>query len=264
MQEKHHLNPPVSRQPLRFLRKMKLSISKKLLIGIIITAAFAWLLIAWFFASIRTFDTHHNPDPSGLRQIAQSSLISAYDNRDVYMESKAADIWDLATLLARYADLNDASCWVSKVDPANPDPIDARSIRILLPRQAPNTPLLPNPDFRQVRPSVAVVLGPITHATPATTPLAWTRGLQSDGTWAAHSPYGTQGGFIVFKDASVRSFTDLKKDGGQLIRFDGKGNTSNILEALPPGSRISEYEPTPAEKKAWSKPSRTFDPFGQN
>ena len=88
---------------------------------------------------------------------------------------------------------------------------------------------------------------------PATTPIAWTRGLQSDGTWAKFSPYGTTGGFIVFMGGNVQFYHNLTDDGGRLTRFDAKGKTSNILDALPPGTRIGEYAPTAEEKIVWAR-----------
>jgi hypothetical protein len=83
---------------------------------------------------------------------------------------------------------------------------------------------------------------------PSTTPILWTRGLQPDGTWAPHSPYGTHGGFIMFLGGNVAYFRNLSDDGGQLIARTGN-KTANILEALPPGTRIGEYTPTPRRTK---------------
>lgn len=88
---------------------------------------------------------------------------------------------------------------------------------------------------------------------PATTPLIWTRGLQPDGTWSKHSPYGIDGGHITFLGGYTIYYDNLAEEGGQLVRFDGKGPTPNIFEALPPGTQISEYIPTAAEEKKWAR-----------
>jgi len=85
----------------------------------------------------------------------------------------------------------------------------------------------------------------VTRAGRRTTPVAWTRGLRPDGTWAPDSPYAGEGGHVVFLDGNVVFFRRI--DGG-LRRFDGKGMTSNILEALPPGARVGEAAPSALAK----------------
>jgi hypothetical protein len=109
------------------------------------------------------------------------------------------------------------------------------------------------PAFRELKPSWAVPLGEITANMSATTPIAWTRGLNADGKWSKHSPYGTDGGHVVFLGGNVAFYRDAKD---AFFRFDGKGMTSNILEALPPGTRIGEYVPNEAEKREWASVAR--------
>ncbi len=93
---------------------------------------------------------------------------------------------------------------------------------------------------------------------PSTTPIAWTRGLREDGTWDDRGTFGTSGGYIVFMGGNVMRVSsdqsseahqrilpggnvmpvsDLASEGGRLRRPDGTP-TANILEALPPGSRV--------------------------
>jgi hypothetical protein len=193
-------------------------------------------------------------DGSNLRQIGQASLIFAQDNHDQLPD--AADVWDYARLLAESAGLEDGAMWRSKIDPASDDD-RPYSLRILLPDDKVSARRI-NPDFREIKPSVAVALGKINTTHPATTPIAWTRGLQPDGTWAAHSPYGTQGGYIMFLGGNISFFKNLGnvEGGAELMRFDGKGTTANILESLPPGVRIGEYLPTPEEQARWSSQTR--------
>jgi hypothetical protein len=71
-------------------------------------------------------------------------------------------------------------------------------------------------------------------------PIAWTRGLQPDGTWSKDSPHEGEGGYIVFLGGNVSGFTKSLTDS-PLQRYDGNGTTTNILEALPPGTRVGEY-----------------------
>lgn len=187
-------------------------------------------------------------DSSNLRQIAQSSLIYAQDHKDRLPE--AADIWDYARALAETSGLNDGRIWQSRIDPASAE-TSRQMIEVLLPAKT-GRPRELNPAFRKIKPTFAIPVGRRLHINlPSTTPIAWTRGLQPDGTWAKHSPYGTEGGHIVFLGGNVAFYRNLSDDGGQLIRPDGT-KTANILEALPSGCRISEYLPTPAEQNTWA------------
>lgn len=196
---------------------------------------------------------YRTADASNLRQIDQASLIYAQAHNDQL--PLATDVWDYARLLAEDAGLDNASLWTSRIDPAFNDP--DRSAPVLTKGTTRPHPL--SPEFKKIKPSLAVVLGNINTSMPATTPIAWTRGLQTDGTWAKHSPYGSDGGgHIVFIGGNVMFFKNLGASAatGELIRYDGKGTTNNILEALPPGSRIGEYTPTAEEQASWSNTVR--------
>ncbi|MFA6962286.1 MAG: hypothetical protein WC205_16145 [Opitutaceae bacterium] len=187
-------------------------------------------------------------DASNLRQIGQAALIYASDHDDNL--PPAADVWDYARMIANEGFLDVPRMWLSMNDPAA-DEMANIPTSTLIPGGTKPHPLAPA--FRQLKPSVAVALGKLNSRMPATTPIAWTRGLQPDGTWSAHSPYGTSGGYIVFLAGNVAFYKNLTAADSQLVRFDGKGPTSNILEALPPGSLIGEYTPTPEEKTAWAR-----------
>lgn len=184
-------------------------------------------------------------DSSNLRQIGIASLIYASEHKDKLPE--ADNIWDYAGALARDGGLNDATIWATGSDPAN---VNQPGLSTVL--KSDKTAL--EPAFRELKPSWAVPLGEITASMPATMPIAWTRGLQADGTWAAHSPNGTEGGHVVFLGGNVAFYRNTKD---AFMRFDGKGMTSNILEALPPGTRIGEYIPNETEQREWSSIVRT-------
>ena len=177
-----------------------------------------------------------------------ASLIYAQTHNDHI--PLATDVWDYARLLAEDAGLESAAIWTSPVDPAFND--TDRDALVLT--KGTTRPLSLSPEFKKIKPSFAVVLGNIKMSMPATTPVAWTRGLQPDGTWAKHSPYGSDGGHIVFLGGNVSYFKNLGTNAasGELVRYDGKGPTNNILEALPPGTRIGEYIPTAEEQASWS------------
>jgi hypothetical protein len=71
---------------------------------------------------------------------------------------------------------------------------------------------------------------------PATTPVAWTRGLRTGGTWdPVNQIYGGEGGHIVFLGGNVQFYRDLS--AMPLTRPDGT-STTNILETLPATARV--------------------------
>jgi len=190
-------------------------------------------------------------DASSLRQISQASIIYAQSRDDSLPE--AADIWDYARALAEDGGADEPSLWWSKSDPASDNFIDSPAT-VLLPNSHRPRPL--DPAFRALKPSVAIPVGKLNTRMPATTPIAWTRGLQPDGTWSPDSPYGTEGGYIAFLGGNVSFYKNLGSPSDRtsaLTRFDGQGQTANILEALPPGTRIVSYLPTREETAAWSQ-----------
>jgi hypothetical protein len=150
--------------------------------------------------------------------------------------------------VARDGGLNDATIWVVGADPGAAEQIGRLSTVLTEDRSGLE------PAFKKLKPSWAVALGEIAVNSPATTPIAWTRGLQPDGTWAAHSPYGTEGGHVVFLGGNVTFYRNAKN---AFIARDGT-MTSNVLDALPEGARIAEYTPTEQEKTEWARSGRIY------
>jgi len=67
------------------------------------------------------------------------------------------------------------------------------------------------------------------------TPIAWTRGLESNGKWAADAPYGSSGGLILFLDGSVQRVADASKI---LVDFETQQPTADIRKAVPSAASI--------------------------
>jgi hypothetical protein len=156
-----------------------------------------------------------------------ASLIYASYNRDKL--PVAEDGWSYAAEIARDGGLNDAQMWFAGDDRPGvdgPEKVLAENGRDI------------SPDFQAARLSYAMPLGGITVNMPATTPIAWTRGLQPDGTWSEDSPYGTVGGHIAFLGGNVIFVRRVEPE--TLVRFEDGAGTLNIREALPPGTVVFE------------------------
>lgn len=211
--------------------------------SLILAGVMGWITF-WPISPVREI-AQRSVDSSNLRQIGQASLIYASDHRDKL--PVAENSWDYAGELARDGGLNDAAIWVMENDPANK--LAAGRLGTVL---GVNRREL-NPAFRTLVLAWAVPLGGLSDYMPETMPIAWTRGLRPDGTWAPHSPNGTEGGHIVFLGGNVAFYRDVRDE---LQRYDGKGTTSNILDALPPGTRIGEYVPNEREQAQWMRNRR--------
>lgn len=191
--------------------------------------------------------TQRSVASSNLRQVGQACLIYASEHQEKLPATVATDVWDFARLTALEGGLNDATIWANSSDPATQD-LDGHLSTVLTKDRSSL-----DPNFRKLKPTWAVALGDIHAGSPATTPIAWTRGLQPDGTWPAHGPNGTDGGHLVFLGGNVAFYRNTRD---AFTRFDGKGPCTDIRDALPPGTRIAQYEPNAEEQAAWARTKR--------
>lgn len=172
-------------------------------------------------------------DAANLRQIGLACRV--FSGAQGVRLPVATDVWDFARQLAVGGGLTEGTVWLTESESLGPA---SRGLENVL---EPDGKRLA-PAFTGVRPSFAVLLSGLGAEAPGSTPIAWTRGLRTDGRWAPDSPYGGEGGHVVFLDGNVIFFRQID---GAFARFDGAGTTSNILEALPPGARIGEAAPLP-------------------
>ncbi|MDR2372419.1 MAG: type II secretion system GspH family protein [Puniceicoccales bacterium] len=71
----------------------------------------------------------------------------------------------------------------------------------------------------------------------ATTPLAFTRGLKSDGTWdEKYGLYGSKGGYVVFCDGHITWFDGSKPT--KFLHWNGEEYTTDIRKAVPNVAKI--------------------------
>jgi len=172
-------------------------------------------------------------DSTKLRAIGQAWLYCGSVNPGGLAPENLTDVYALAAAIAREGGISLPGFWISRLDPAVTGTIPTS---ILSPSVAGAAPAI-NPQFLALPLSVAVALVPNPGSLPSSTPIAWTRGLQADGTWRKDSPYGGTGGNIFFADGQVRQYAENKV---QLVKWETNIPTSNIAEALPPGTRIGE------------------------
>jgi hypothetical protein len=217
----------------------------KLIVTLAFVAVIGWLLFS--MAGHVYVEDRRVIEGSNLRSIGGTMLAAENDHPGVLSSVNRPNIHAYAAQLARFG-LNNPYLWLSRFDAANPYPTDQPThILAADPTADDSRPI--NPQFQNLPLAFAVALFPpgtdITKL-PVTTPLAWTRGLQPDGTWSeTHAPYGDWGGHIVFAGGNLEKFKTID---GKLVKFGTTQPTSDIREALPPGTRILESPPNPQSR----------------
>ncbi len=172
---------------------------------------------------------------SDLRSIAQMYFAYSVDSARP-RSLTAADLNEWAVTMAQETDLNDATVYYLNFDPAvEQSTLTPPSIVATFAADGAATE---DSDFAAFPKSVTVVSGLSTRAPSSTTPVVWTSGLNTDGTWEAQSPYRGEGGHIGFVDGHVTWYRNLGTGttDGELVNFVSKARTNNILQAINSGS----------------------------
>lgn len=183
---------------------------------------------------------------SNLRQIA--TAYNDYISQQGNPSAIAADsIYEWARVLAQYVNFNDARIYYLTNDPLVIQQGGPLPAVVAVPPLDGAGDWLISSDFSDFPLSFAVAARLGHYNTPSQTPVAWTRGLNTEGTWndfdhpTNPGVYGSSGGHIVFLDGHVEFFADGIND--RLVNATTKQPTSNILEALGPGATILQYTP---------------------
>ena len=178
---------------------------------------------------------------SNIRQIALAYATyanSGSNPRTIPLTVK--DPYQWAAILAEKVNLNDASLYFIGSDPAVANLTDLPKMVGTFNEQGRliKNHLIGTP----VSWTLAVGISP--RAPVSITPLAWTRGLNSNGYWDPDSPWEGAGGHIVYLDGHIQWYDNLVGDDpngeGLLVRYTDKGATKNIIEALNPGASFLE------------------------
>lgn len=183
-------------------------------------------------------------DASNLREVVAAAMIYSQDNQDRLPDlliaadghaggREQATIHTVAGLLARRGILTDARHWFSAADL---DQFASSNDLKKLDRVLDPSRTALDPTFASQKVVAWDFATGLRASMPDSTPVAWTRGLRSDGSWDPKSSiYGGAGGYIAFPYGKVKFFSDLKTT--PLVLPDGR-TTSNILEALPAKARV--------------------------
>ncbi len=211
--------------------------------GVVLILLGSVSIIVPVVSSMASSSIHPFATESHLNLIAKANLnYKDINSPPHFLEAKPTQSAHyFAYILAKAEGLNDASLYILKSDHLAPKSIPKT---VLDGAPGPNARI--NPDFLNATLSFEFAANLPLNTPVTTTPLAWTRGLRPDGTWAPDSPWEGQGGHILFLDGHVEWFDRLKlndPNGAYFYKYGTYTQTINIHEALPPGAVILSAKP---------------------
>ena len=137
-------------------------------------------------------------DANDLRQLAMATI--AYINESGAANSVSfTSVNDWAVKLAQAGGFNEPEIFFALGDTALPTTLPTRV----------HTNGVVDETFATCPLSVAAAATINMNGSAASTPIIWTRGLGSTGTWANTAPYGTKGGYVAFLDGHVVFYSKL-------------------------------------------------------
>lgn len=179
-------------------------------------------------------------DANNLREIAKAAMIYAADNNDRLPDPDAASALNAPArvflwpgMLARAGSMTEPGMYFSKVDPA----FDGVYPAAILSPANRNTL---DSSFTDGRELSFEFVGGLKMSDPASTPVAFTRGLRTDGTWdVQNGVYGDTGGYVVYLGGNVEFYPDTAV--GKFVNSTNGQRTDNILEALPARTNVKVW-----------------------
>jgi prepilin-type N-terminal cleavage/methylation domain-containing protein len=173
-------------------------------------------------------------DASNLREIAKAAMIYASDNSDRLPDPAAlaavfpgsAAVFRFPAALARNGILTDPSFYFARNDPHFNGTYPAA---ILNPASAQRNEL--DSGFTNGRVLAWEFVGGLKMGDPASTPIAFTRGLTPAGTWdAGTGVYRDTGGYVAYLGGNVAFYPSL---AGKLTSNSSGQAVSDIRQAIP-------------------------------
>tara|TARA_R100000027_G_scaffold63301_1_gene55902 strand:- start:12430 stop:13302 length:873 start_codon:yes stop_codon:yes gene_type:complete len=142
----------------------------------------------------------------------------------------AANAAQWAQILSEFADLNDGSIYFI----SSATDVAAIDIPKVILTETGGT-YAPTADWTAAASAIsyemAVNISP--NSSASITPIAWTKGLATDGTWASDSPWEGDGGHVAFMDGHVTFYKNLgTSTTGELVDPSTSTTTNNIETAV--------------------------------
>lgn len=160
----------------------------------------------------------------------------------------AADMKEWALVLAQGAGLVDAAIYTIDGDPQL---ATVAELPLLIGARQPDGSFRPSSSWTRVDASVigyAGVVNMSSYANGSTTPLIWTKGLQSNGYWdPTVNPWGANGGHIAFMDGHVEyheNVAEPKQLVGNTAASNLGARTQNIVDAVQSTDAVLIYDPS--------------------
>jgi len=155
----------------------------------------------------KSFVNFNNSGSGGSRVIAKAAW------NESTAPTSANSISDYAAVLAYTVDLNDAEIWYVEADLAN-ESVASFPKQVLTGAAGSKAIAVASPSSTAGYISWAAYT-PTVRNISSTTPIVWTRGLQTDGTWSAtKGVWAAEGGHVSFGDGHVTWYDNTK---GQFI-----------------------------------------------
>jgi prepilin-type N-terminal cleavage/methylation domain-containing protein len=192
-------------------------------------------------------------DATNLREIVKAASIYAQDNQDKLPDPTTIPTATLNAnprsllwpgIIARSGILTDPKVYYSKLDPFYQATLPISIINSNLAATAAKTSLDPTFTAGGVSPSYEFV-GGVKNSDPATTPVAYTRGLQTSGAWSTTSGvYRDIGGYIGFLSGNVEFYANTSTPALLFTSNNSGRKIANIQQAIPLTARLWAVPPT--------------------